>query len=391
MSSFEPRDLEQPERLPVLRPLAVALLCLLAFVLAARARPNAELWVEVTPLGAEVILRTPSDQETQPWHVDTQLASEGVVRFAGLRAGQVMQLRVAAPGYQGVSRDLSLPAGGGVHRVTLRLAREDATVTLRSTPSGARVWWDGAARGVTPALIDGVLPGEHRLELQLEGYAPLRETLELRPGEVRELSLQLLSLPDAAPPPSVASAGEGDELPAGHGWLRVTSTHAARFFLNQAVLGFGTEARRAVPAGRHRVLARADGRGSQWHMVTLEEGASESVAFAFDEDPVDKAIEATNPMRPLHWIIRGGNVRGEGQFGAAVDAFRHALTLEPSPEEEIEIHRQLSRTLPGMQRWEEAIFHAETFLSLAPDAPDAPFTRQILEELRRRKKSESPP
>ncbi len=57
-----------------------------------------------------------------------------------------------------------------------------ATLDVRSDPSGAQVYLDGAYLGLTP-LVAGTQPGRHRLEVKKAGYRPYRARVRLGAGE----------------------------------------------------------------------------------------------------------------------------------------------------------------------------------------------------------------
>jgi hypothetical protein len=67
-----------------------------------------------------------------------------------------------------------------------------ASVTLIGLPDGAEVKIDGAAVG--RAQLVGSLflePGEHSLEVRLEGFAPLTQALRVGPGEAKQIAARL--------------------------------------------------------------------------------------------------------------------------------------------------------------------------------------------------------
>jgi serine/threonine-protein kinase len=93
-------------------------------------------------------------------------------------------LRVRAEG-----RSLWLAAsafGAGALLVGLVIVRSLApsgapsiALQIESSPSGAKVWLDGAEVGTTPLAIDGAVAGPHQLTVSKEGFVPARESLNL--------------------------------------------------------------------------------------------------------------------------------------------------------------------------------------------------------------------
>jgi hypothetical protein len=87
-----------------------------------------------------------------------------------------------------------------------RQSRRTVDVTVVSEPAGARVLWDGTARGETPATLTGQTLGEHYLRLQRAGSRPWHDTIVLSSASAQ---LQVKLQPsEAAPPASVMAADE---------------------------------------------------------------------------------------------------------------------------------------------------------------------------------------
>jgi hypothetical protein len=78
-------------------------------------------------------------------------------------------------------------------------------VRITGVPRGARVRWDGRDAGVTPLLVVDRVGGEHQVELEAEGYAPQRLTVEAG-GHV---TVQYVLAPASSP--SVRPAGDHGE------------------------------------------------------------------------------------------------------------------------------------------------------------------------------------
>lgn len=71
-------------------------------------------------------------------------------------------------------------------------------VTIESDPPGALVSIDGAAALKVPATHP-IAPGNHEFVARLDGYAPSRSDVEVKPGEPRSVRVALVALP---PPPA---------------------------------------------------------------------------------------------------------------------------------------------------------------------------------------------
>lgn len=119
------------------------------------------------------------------------------------------------------------------------LGQQPATLALSSTPEGAAVWVDGQDTGkVTPAEL-AILRGEHAVEIKLEGYTPVRETVTMRIGVRHDVHVALQAIPPPPPPPPPAEPPpkpEPVEPPTTALWI--TSIVGATGIVTGTVLGF---------------------------------------------------------------------------------------------------------------------------------------------------------
>jgi hypothetical protein len=126
-----------------------------------------------------------------------------------------------------------------------------STLALNTKPVGARVKLDGQDTGkVTPVELS-TTPGSHTVEVALDGYLPLSETVELQIGGRHELQIALQPAPVAPPPPppvvkappAPPPAPPPDEDPTAALW--VTSIVGAAGLVTGTVLGFMVLAERS--------------------------------------------------------------------------------------------------------------------------------------------------
>ncbi len=66
------------------------------------------------------------------------------------------------------------------------------TVSVSSTPTGARVYLDGVDRGTTPTTITGVSTGMHKLKVTLSGYEDYSTGVVVQSGKTATVSITLL-------------------------------------------------------------------------------------------------------------------------------------------------------------------------------------------------------
>ncbi len=84
------------------------------------------------------------------------------------------------------------------------------TLDVSSSPSGAKVYIDGAYRGRTPLTI-GLNPGAHDVELRLPGYQPYRVRVQVRAGQTSRVSPRLVRVVSTGTL-SVDSSPQGAEV-----------------------------------------------------------------------------------------------------------------------------------------------------------------------------------
>ncbi|MBM3288247.1 MAG: PEGA domain-containing protein [Candidatus Eisenbacteria bacterium] len=145
------------------------------------------------------------------------------------------------------------------------------SVRVRTTPAGARLAWDGTARGTVPAdgkTLDDVAVGSHSIELSADGYETYRGTVEVVEGTTREVSIAL-ELPPGRLRASASRAAE----------VRVASENAPGSWRSVG----RTPAVVTLPAGRYRVRLEVPGYDSWETSVTIESGRDASVSHAFPE------------------------------------------------------------------------------------------------------------
>ncbi len=94
----------------------------------------------------------------------------------------------------------------------------------------ATVKVDGLVRGATPLTIP-IPPGVHKVHLSRAGFETANATIEVGPGERKDVELTMNKLPDEHPPIPVATEGQKDTGPkasyAKYGWILVGVAAAA--------------------------------------------------------------------------------------------------------------------------------------------------------------------
>lgn len=113
-----------------------------------------------------------------------------------LRPGRTHRITLTKPGYESVTRELSVEADSG-RRLTIELPAQYGEIHVASEPPQAEIWVDGRREGMTPATLRlTALP--HTIEVRHEGYAPRSQEVTPRPGFAQTLDFALEPLDDTS-------------------------------------------------------------------------------------------------------------------------------------------------------------------------------------------------
>lgn len=177
-----------------------------------------------------------------------------------------------------------------VRELALAVPRGPETASLRveTTPPGATVRVDGAIAGTTPLLAE-VEPGRHRVRVELEGYEPAGNEVELvRAGEQSTIAFALTRVPAAAEVSRGAGVRRGGATHRGSsggsgaarveaGALTIATTPWSEVYLGARHLGTTPLANVSLPAGTHVLTLRAPDRPPQRTSVTIRAGETTRV------------------------------------------------------------------------------------------------------------------
>jgi hypothetical protein len=75
---------------------------------------------------------------------------------------------------------------------------EVGSIEVSSSPAGATILIDGSARGTTPATIDDILEGSHRIVLQKSGYEDWGKMVTVEADETAEVDANLVAVTTVA-------------------------------------------------------------------------------------------------------------------------------------------------------------------------------------------------
>ncbi|WP_319578871.1 PKD domain-containing protein [uncultured Methanospirillum sp.] len=128
-------------------------------------------------------------------YVDGNLAGTGPLWLADVTPG-VHSLRVTSPNYLDWNQQVNVVGGGSVTYVTAALypswwLPQYGYVMISSLPSGGLAYLDGVAQGNTPLTLSQVKPGVHTVRVELAGYQPFEQQVNVMEGRTAYVIAQL--------------------------------------------------------------------------------------------------------------------------------------------------------------------------------------------------------
>lgn len=117
--------------------------------------------------------------------VDGEAAGTTPLENLPVEAGE-HELRLELPRYLPLTQALDVTGRDVQQSLALELSPAWADIDISSTPPGAAILIDDEPAGTTPGTIE-VLQGEHRLTLQLPGFASSELALSVEPGIAQDL------------------------------------------------------------------------------------------------------------------------------------------------------------------------------------------------------------
>lgn len=225
-------------------------------------------------------------------------------------------------------------AGGQVATLPVALEQErprTGSILVSADVSGAEIFVDGTAAGVTPTVVENLTPGPHRVEVR-HASGNWSDTITVIEGQRVTASARVL--PQAPP----------------GGTVRVlASVDGARVYLDGEDIGTSPATRENVPAGQHIVEARAPGHDNVEQTITVTAGQQSVVRLTLPASARIGRIRVTSPV-PGATVFIDGAERGpvpvdiadaaEGTYSIVVRArgfrdFEEACTLQAGGQCEI--------------------------------------------------------
>ena len=201
--------------------------------------------------------------------------------LSGVSAGS-HTVRCSMPGYTDRSQVVTVNAGQttSVSLILQGQAPVTGSVSVSSTPTGARIYLDGTDTGyITPRTLSGVSAGSHTVRCSMTGYTDTSQTVTVIAGRTSTVRLTLTHQAPVTGSVSVSSTPTG-----------------ARIYLDGTDTGYITPRTLAgVPAGSHTVSCSMTGYTDTSQTVTVIAGRTSTVRLTLTRQaPVTGSVSVSS-------------------------------------------------------------------------------------------------
>jgi hypothetical protein len=209
--------------------------------------------------------------------------------FTGVSPGS-HTISVSKGGYTSISRTVTV-SGGSTTQVAVTLtkvAQETGTIYVVSTPQGANAYVDGVYYGITPALANGLDPGNHQVRISLSGFQDWIGTVFVTSGATTTVTQTLrvgTTTPTQAPTQSPAT-----------GSVMVSSTpSSAQVFMDNVYQGISPLTIASVQPGTHSFLIKQTGYADWQVSEPVQSGQTTQIAATLSPlpTPTEGAMPST--------------------------------------------------------------------------------------------------
>ena len=243
---------------------------------------NGSITVTSTPAGATIELDGASTGKVTP------------SALGGVSPGD-HAISVSLPGYSPASQTVTVSAGSTANvNFLLVPAQQTGSISVTSVPAGAAISIDGSGTGkVTPAIIDGLTPGNHMVSATLAGYNPASKTVSVTAGSTVNASFRLVHGVKQADLSITKTVSNATAYVGQHVTWIVTLTNLGPDTAQNIIVS--DDSSRATGANRKFVISPNIGfvAGNTWRIPSLKSGQTakliEMDVYAFPGTKTDEA------------------------------------------------------------------------------------------------------
>ena len=155
------------------------------------AKPAKEIVVK-KPSANAALLRIRSAPDSAKLFINGRYAGATPYENVNMLPGQYTA-RLSAPRYEDWESESFVLNKGASKDLFADLVYKFGVLRLQSIPQGATVYLNKTKTGTTPYINDSLLPGSYTLRLELSGYGPVQENIDLMKNKRDTLSFTLYS------------------------------------------------------------------------------------------------------------------------------------------------------------------------------------------------------
>ncbi|NQE04906.1 hypothetical protein C5S32_03450 [ANME-1 cluster archaeon GoMg1] len=203
------------------------------------------------------------------------------------------------------------------------------SISVSSSPSGARIYVDGSYKGRTPETNTHVSPGSHTVKLKHDGYYDWSTSIKVTAGSTSYVSASLTPIPY----PTV-------------GFISVTSSPSnAYIHLDGSYKGTTPKAITHVSPGSHTIELEHSGYYDWTSTVRVGAGSTSYVST-----PLTPIPSPTTGFISVSSSPSGANVYLDGAYQGITSASGDLIIVAIAPG-----HHTVSLDLSGYQHWETGV------------------------------------
>ena len=130
-----------------------------------------------TPITTVTAVQGTTTQTAQPW--TQQYTQQAAVQASPVQVESHSGSSSSSSSTSGYAQSSSAATGSTETANT-------GSLSVTTTPAGVSIFIDGVQRGVSPATIPGLAPGDHTLLMKVDGYTDLSTPVSITAGKTTE-------------------------------------------------------------------------------------------------------------------------------------------------------------------------------------------------------------
>ncbi len=238
-----------------------------------------------------------------------------------LEVGKSYRLKLEKQGYQPCFANIFIKDRTPLE-VKEKLLLDSGIVNIKTQPEGARVFVNGLERtGKTPVTVTGVPKGRASIELNLEGYYPVKRELVVKAAEAQDLEVSFEPKPG-----TLHLFGSPDGI---------------RFYVNNVAYGGSPAKVTCLKPGPYFISAKCEGAETMTRTVTIAPGQSRMEEFRL-------TVSDTHHERPKPRSVIDDQLEGNMRVRVKTDTgvFVGILKRQDANSVTLELPGGISRSFP---------------------------------------------